>query len=72
MRELKIEDSWVKVAEDHLGDRCFAHKVFGGEANKAAYEGFTEALNTLGLCWSVDDDYNGRIWKPSDPDKEDM
>jgi hypothetical protein len=72
MRELKSDDYWIKTAEDHLGDRYFAYKILGGEANKAAYEGFTEALNTLGLCWSVDDDYNGRIWKPSDTDKADM
>ncbi|MCH3961046.1 MAG: hypothetical protein LKE48_02790 [Solobacterium sp.] len=63
-RRITIDEHWITVAEDHLAERYLTDKCHRGEANHAAFIGYTEALRMLGLNYNINSKGEATIWDP--------
>jgi hypothetical protein len=56
---MRITEEQITIAEDQLSFRAATD---ASPTNQAALQGFTEALQSLGLSWKVRPDGTAEIW----------
>jgi hypothetical protein len=60
---IKVNNEFIIRCEEQLGFRYTASLDETNKANKIAFEGFTEALRSLGFEWMIDRKTGeARIW----------
>jgi hypothetical protein len=64
---MKISEEKIKGLENELELRYFACKQSSqASVNQAALQGFTDALDYLGLQWTIRKDGTASIWSEED------
>ena len=61
---IKVNNEFIIRCEEQLGFRYIASLDETNKANKITFEGFTEALRSLGFDWTIDRKTGeARIWQ---------
>jgi hypothetical protein len=60
---MKITNEQITIAEDQLSFRAATDT---SPTNQASLQGFTEALQSLGLSWKIRADGTAEIWSNED------